>query len=272
MDTPKRHRIGGRRKIPHGHLGINDLPDELLANIFGYFRPIDDRLPLLAQVCKKWLSVLCNHGSLWRRIYVDPTGYNYWHFSLLCTIFRLYGQHIQKLLWRENSPVYESVFSLVPRLCSLRSLRLPILWTRAIVESLSSLRGLEQIQVNGGFSLTDGELELIGHYFPHLKEISLNACWKVTAGGVLELFQKLRNLQCIKLKINSGLPLSDVRADQAMAEGAEIVRAVSESQFSKYVTVLCLHFVPVEMDELWDIVNNLTRIKKLSISNCEVCI
>ena len=74
----------------------------------------------------------------------------------------------------------------------------------------------------------------------------------------------------MKLKINSGLPLSDVRSEHAMREGGRIATMVSESVWASVVSVLCLHFVPIEMDELWTVVSKMTNLKKLSISNCEV--
>lgn len=249
---------------------INDLPNELLARIFGYFHPIEDELPAIAMVCRKWQSVLQCTGSLWRSVHVDPTTFKHWHFSMLCTIFRVYGFHIQKLTWRENSPVYESVFSQIPRLCELRCLRLPVLWTRAVVESLAPLRQLEEVQINGGYALSDDDMELIAKHFPRLREISLNACWFVTSVGVSKLFASLQDLESVKLKINSGLQLNDVRSERSMLGGFRVIQWVAESRFAKLLTVLCLHFVPIEMDELWDIINNLPRLRKLSISNCEV--
>lgn len=137
---------------------INELPGELIARIFQYFHPVEDQLSLLAFVCRKWRDVLKHTATLWRSLHINPTRYSYWHFSLVCSIFRVYGHHIQKLIWREQSPVYESVFSLIPRLRNLRYLRLPILWTRAVVESLAPLTNMEQVQINGGFSLTDDDL------------------------------------------------------------------------------------------------------------------
>ena len=147
---------------PAQSCNINDLPEEVLGKIFRYLHPVEDQLSLMAFVCRKWKSVLERTGSLWRVLHINPTRYNYWHFSLLCSIFRVYGHHIQKLIWREQSPVYESVFSLISRLRNLRYLRLPILWTSPVVESLAPLSDLERIQVNGGFSLTDNDFQRIG--------------------------------------------------------------------------------------------------------------
>ncbi|KAK7104469.1 hypothetical protein V1264_019181 [Littorina saxatilis] len=248
---------------------INDLPDEILVRIFGYLHPIQHELPILAVVCCKWRRLLASSGRLWRDLYVDPRGYRYWHFSLLCCIFRQYGQHVQRLTWFEHSPVYESVFSLIPRLSNLRHLRLPILWTRAVVDSLQPLCRLEHVQINGGFSLSDEDLARVGNSFPELKVVSINACWKITANGMRDFLGSLPKLESLKLKINSGLPLSDVRSEHAMREGARIVQMVADSPWAALVSVLCLHFVPIEMDELWTVVKRMTNLKKLSVSNCE---
>ena len=251
-------------------LHVNDLPDEILVRIFTYLHPIEHELPVLALVCCKWRRLLATSGCLWRDLYVDPRGYRYWHFSLLCCIFRLYGQHVQRLTWYEHSPVYESVFSLIPRLSNLRYLRLPILWTRAVVDSLHPLGRLEHVQVNGGFSLTDDDLGTVGQSFPELKTVSINACWKITANGMRNFLGSLQNVESLKLKINSGLPLNDVRSERAMREGGRIVQMIADGPWAGLVSVLCLHFVPIEMDELWMVVKRMTCLKKLSVSNCEV--
>ncbi|XP_071080557.1 uncharacterized protein [Haliotis cracherodii] len=255
--------------VPYSPYNINHLPDEVLARIFGYLRPIEDRLPSLALVCHKWRHILLTSGFLWRSLHIDPSQYSYGHFSLVCCIFRLYGYHVQKLTWREHSLVYESVFSLIARLRNLKYLRLPILWTRAVVESLQTLTNLEHVQINGGYALSDTDLERIGMYFPRLREVSINACWSISSQGVERFIDSLRNLETIKLKINSGLPLNDVRSERAMREGGRIVTSLTEHGYSKLIGVLCLHFVPVEMDQLWDSVNRMSNLKKLSISNCE---
>lgn len=249
---------------------INDLPDELLARIFGYLHPVIDQRPLLACVCRKWREILHHNGSLWRNFHVDPTTFVFWHFSLICSIFRVYGHHIQKLTWRVGSPVYESVFSLIPKLTNLRSLRLPILWTRVVVESLSTLRGLEDVQINGGFSITDEELDMISVNFPNLKDVSLNACWRVSSDGVCRFLSKLKNLDSVKLKVNSGLPLSDPRSEEAMIRGCNIVQGISKTRIATSIKVLCLHFVPILADELSGVVRKMVNLRKLSISNCEV--
>ncbi|XP_074652747.1 uncharacterized protein LOC141907073 [Tubulanus polymorphus] len=249
--------------------GLCELPDELCARIFSYLHPVSDALPGLSFVCRKWRNILQNTGTLWRTIHIDPANYELWHFSVIVSIFRTYGHHIQKLTWKENAVVYESVFALIPKLVNLRCVQLPVLWTPAVLESLSSLRHLEQIHVNGGFVITDTELKLISKSYQKLKILSLNACWSVTATGVTNLVASLPELQQIKLKVNSGLRLNDVRSERAMEEGWTIVDSISDSNFNHLLTVLCLHFVPVELDELWEVVSKLPCLKKLSISNCE---
>uniref|UniRef100_A0A0B7A0V5 F-box domain-containing protein n=2 Tax=Arion vulgaris TaxID=1028688 RepID=A0A0B7A0V5_9EUPU len=248
---------------------INDLPDEILIRIFNFFRPIDDELPTLALVCRKWRRILQTTSQLWRELIIDPSKYEYYHFSMVCCIFRVYGFHVHRLNWYKNSPVYESMFALIPRLYNLRYLRLPILWTRAVVENLQHLNHLEYVQINGGFALTDDDLELISESFPNLKEVSLNACWRITSAGVNNFISSLKRLENFKLKINSGLPLNDARSEQSMSEGWHIIQSSSETVHAPCLSVLCLHFVSVEMDELWTVVRRLTNLKKLSISNCE---
>ncbi|XP_064623662.1 uncharacterized protein LOC135485499 [Lineus longissimus] len=248
---------------------FTNLPDELCARIFSYLHPIQHQLPLIALVCQKWRQILQSTGSLWRSIHIDPTDYDYWHFSLIDTLFRIYGRHVQTLTWKETAPVYESLFALIPQLRNLRCLRLPVLWTQKIIESLSSLTQLEQIHVNGGFTITDTELEQICEYFPNLRLISLNACWSVTAEGVHAMLQRLPHLHTVNLKINSGLRLNDMRSERAMQEGGRIALSLANSDFAHLLSVLCLHFVPIEMDELWEMVDKLPGLRRLSISNCE---
>ena len=77
-------------------------------------------------------------------------------------------------------------------------------------------------------------------------------------------------MESLKLKINSGLPLNDVRSERAMREGGRIVQMIADGPWAGLVSVLCLHFVPIEMDELWMVVKRMTCLKKLSVSNCEV--
>lgn len=257
------------RFLYFGH-NINDLPDEILIRIFSLFHPINDELPALAMVCRKWRRILQTTGQMWRELHIDPSSYEYYHFSMVCCIFRVYGYHVQTLTWHKGSPLYESVFALIPRLCSLRYLRLPILWTKVVVHSLQDLSCLEYVQINGGYAITDEDLAFISQCFPRLKEVSLNACWKVTAGGIRNFLSNLDHLENVKLKINSGLPLNDIRSEQAMSEGGSIAESVSESSNAGLLSVLCLHFVPVEMEELWAMVRRMSHLKKLSISNCEV--
>lgn len=249
---------------------IDDLPNEILARIFWYIHPIKDTLPILAFVCRKWREILSNNSSLWRVIHVDPKHYAYWHFSLICSLFQLYGHHIQRLTWTDHSPVYENVFVFIPHLRNLRYLRLPILWTRTVVRTLASLHELESIQINGGFAFTDDELALVAKHFPNLTDISLNACWRITANGIASLIENLKGLQTLKLKINSGLRLTDPRSVQAIRRGYAITKRIIDNDNFGLVQVLCLHFIPVEMEELWHLVKKLTLLTKLNISNCEV--
>lgn len=249
---------------------INNLPDELLARIFRYLHVVNDELPSLALVCTKWRTILQTHGILWRNIHVDPNYYERWHFSLLCSIFRYYGCYVQRLSWRESSPVFRSVFSWIPTLCNLRSLRLPILWTPEILRKLSALSCLEQVQINGGYELTDDELEQVVVYYPNLKEISLNACWRITSNGIKRLMSSLPHLETIKIKLNSGLRLSDGRSDDAIARSFGIARNIVNFENVHLIKVFCIHFIPIEVDELWEIVKRLPCLRKLSVSNCEV--
>lgn len=272
QSSAKQHtsQKNGKSRVPTTAFFINDLPSEILVRIFHFFRPIEDELPVLAMVCRKWRRILQTTSQLWRNLHIDPSAYEYYHFSMVCCVFRVYGFHVQCLTWYKNSPVYESVFALIPRLYNLRYLRLPILWTRAVVENLQYLSHLEYVQINGGFALCDSDLELISESFPNLKEVSLNACWRVTSAGLDNFLSSLEHLETFKLKINSGLPLNDLRSEQAMREGWNIAHSVSESPHGHCLSVLCLHFVPIEMDELWAVVKMLSSLKKLSISNCEV--
>lgn len=251
---------------------IEYLPDELLARIFGYLHPIFDQLPILSCVCRKWRDVLRHHSILWRTLHVDPARYHLYHYSLVSSIFRYYGKHIQKLTWQENSPVYESIFRLIPRLHGLKCLRLPVLWTKPVVGSLSALCNLKEVQINGGFALSDDDLEQISRSFPRLREVTLNACWQITSAGVIKFLLRLTELRTIKLKINSGLPLQDARSDASMTQGIRIAKDLSDSIFCQLVRVLCLHFVPIQVEELWHVVKGLSNLRRLSISNCDVCI
>ena len=246
------------------------LPHELCARIFGYLHPVADRLPLLALVCKKWRRLLQTTSSLWRSLYIDPSRYDYDHFHAMAVLVRLYGQHVQSLVWNENAPVYESMFALIPSLLNLKCLRLPVLWTSVVLHRLSPLVNLEQIDINGGFEISDRELVLIAAYFPRLRQISLNACWAVTSYGIDAMLQRLTRLTKFKLKINSALRLNDPRSERAISEGERVVHYMSRSVYSAVLSVLCLHFVNIEQEALTDVVGKLPNLKKLSISNCEV--
>ncbi|KAK3094089.1 hypothetical protein FSP39_024046 [Pinctada imbricata] len=250
---------------------IDGLPDELLARIFKYLHPIYDRLPLAGLVCRKWRQVLHDNGSLWRKIYVDPLPYQHGHFGVLVTVLRVYGYHIQQLSWRQSSPVYQNIFALIPNLKNLRCLRLPILWTRAVINSVSSLTQLERVQINGGYALSDEDLLMVAQSFPLLKEVSLNACWRVTARGLDVFISLLKQIEIVKLKINSGLRLNDPHSANAIVRGCEMVQMIASKCLSgpQFVKTLCLHYIPLEMEQLWSAIKYLPNLKKLSISNCE---
>ncbi|XP_013387553.1 uncharacterized protein LOC106156709 [Lingula anatina] len=245
------------------------LPDELWARIFIYLKPVEDQLPRLGTVCSKWRRVLQNTPFLWRTVHIDPVGFEPWQYGMVSTILTVYGKHIQKLTWRDSAPVYEAIFVLITKLPALKTLRLPILWTERVVNSLSRLSTLEAIQINGGYVLKDSDLELLVKSYRQLKSVSLNACWGLTARGVLNFLQNLSSLEVVKLKVNSNLQLNHHRSESAMMAGLRTVQGVSDSRLAGLVTVLCIHFVPIEMEELWGVINNLTNLKKLSVSNCE---
>ena len=250
---------------------FNRLPDELTARIFSSLHPVHDSLPLMGCVCSKWRKILRETSRLWRKIHIHSEGYKGHHYQVLATIFRVYGSQIHQLTWQSGSRVYESVFSLIPRLTSLTVLRLPILWNHWVVETLSPLSKLEELQINGGFELTDRDLLAAAGNFQSLQRVTLNSCWSVTDRGVENFLHSLPKLVECKLKVNVGLPLADVRSDHAMLQGSMIARTVAESpRVAESITVLSLNFVPIEMEELWGVVNSLTRLRKLCISNCEV--
>ncbi len=246
------------------------IPDELTARIFSCLHPVHDRLPLLGCVCSKWRKILKETSRLWRKIHIHSDGYKTYDYQVLATIFRVYGSQIQQLTWQSGSRVYESVFNLIPRLTSLTILRLPILWNHWVVETLAPLSKLEEVQINGGFELTDRDLLTAAVNFQSLRRVTLNSCWSVTDRGVESFLSSLPRLVDCKLKINVGLPLADVRSDHAMLQGSMIARTVAESTRAESITMLSLNFVPIEMEELWGVVNSLTRLRKLCISNCEV--
>ena len=246
------------------------LPDELTARIFTYLHPVYDALPRLGRVCSKWRKILKDTSRLWRKIHIHSEAYKGHDYQVLATIFRVYGSQIQQLTWQSGSRVYESVFSLIPRLTSLTVLRLPILWNHWVVETLAPLSKLEEVLINGGFELTDRDLVTAAVNFQNLRRVTLNSCWSVTDRGVESFLASLPRLEDCKLKINVGLPLADVRSDHAMLQGSMIARTVAESTRAESITMLSLNFVPIEMEELWGVVNSLTRLRKLCISNCEV--
>jgi len=253
----------------YGTPGFSSLPEELCVRVFRYLDPIRDKLPHLALVCRKWRAVLRRATVLWRRLYVDPSDYQYSHFELLMGMFRVYGTHIQSLSWKDSAPVYEPVFALISRLHNLKYLRLPVLWTQKVVDSLSTLRMLEKVDVHGGFALTDENLLQVARQFPRLRMVSLHACWSVTAAGVCRFLEQLPHIQTLKMKVNSSLRLSDYRSESAMREGLSVSLSVSEGPWADCVSVLCLHFVPIETDEVSGLVSRLRCLKKLSLSNCE---
>jgi len=251
-------------------LKITDLPSEALVAIFRNLKPVDDVLPRLALVCRKWHDLLYYNGILWKYIFIDPTRYKQFHFRLVVCILRLYGHHVQKLVWRENTTVYESIFSCVSRLKNLKMLRVPVLWTKRVIDDMCRLTGLEKVQINGGFSLTDNQLLEISACLTNLKTITLNACWQLTVHGILAIVTKLKNLANMHLKVNSNLPLTDGRSESAIRNGLHIIKGLAFEPLCNLVSVLCIHFVSLETEELWDVVKSLQNLRKLSISNCEV--
>ena len=166
--------------------------------------------------------------------------------------------------------MFEAVFALVSRLSCLRVLRLPVLWTRAVVESLAPLRHLQHVDIHGGFVVTDVELALIARQFCCLKSVTLHACWAVTEIGLRQFLHSLPLLETLKLKVNSNLPLNDERSERARNCGAAILVQMAVDVKAYLLTVLCLHFVPIETEQLSQAVKCFTRLKKLSVSNCEV--
>jgi hypothetical protein len=64
-------------------------------------------------------------------------------------------------------------------------------------------------------------------------------------------------LDTLKLKLNSGLTLTDRRSDDAIARGFGIARDIVDCYNVHLVKVLCIHFIPIEVDELWEIVKKL---------------
>ncbi|XP_033637487.1 uncharacterized protein LOC117298368 [Asterias rubens] len=248
---------------------FEQLPVELTTRIFGFLHPIEDALPLLALVNRRWRKILLDTPKLWRSIHVRSEDYSSLQYTVVSIIFRVYGAHVRELTWRTGSRVYESIFCLIPKLVSLTTLRLPILWNKWVVDQLAPLSKLEDLQINGGFGLTDADLAQIADNFPELKRVVLNSCWAVTSKGVGSFLDTLPKLADCKLKINEGLPLCDMRSDFAMLQGSMMARSVGDAARASTLTVLSLNFVPVEMEDVWGVVNSLPRLRKLSISNCE---
>ncbi|XP_045182423.2 F-box/LRR-repeat protein 7-like [Mercenaria mercenaria] len=248
---------------------IQVLPNEILATIFRFLQPIDDILPGLALVCRKWHDVLYYYGSLWKTIIIDPTFYKALHFKLVLCLFRLYGHHVQTLIWRESTSVYESIFSRIPLLKNLKVLRIPVLWTKRVIDTCCVFVHLVKVQINGGYSLTDEQLIEIARCLPGLKTITLNACWNITIEGINAIIPLLSSLNDVRIKINSNLRLEHGRSETAIREGFRIFKGLKFEPLCNLVSVLCVHFVSMEMEDLWDIVNRMTILRKLSISNCE---
>lgn len=253
-----------------GPCSINNLPRELMVRIFHYFEPIEDTLPLLACVCKKWHKLLLETPSLWRRLHVFPSGYESTHYAMLCAIFITYGHHIQELVWESGTRICESIFYLIPSLSSLSVLKIPITWNRTVLETLSPLVHLEDVRINGGFELTDEDLALIGVQFPLLRRVALNSCWAVSQHGITSLMESLEFLEDFSIKINMDLPVENALSDHAMLQGGALVRNFGDLPRPEVVTKLLLNLVPVAMEELWSAVMNLPQLKRLTISNCEV--
>ncbi len=92
---------------------IHDLPTEVITRIFQFLSPVEDNLPRLGLVCKKWREILKTGSSLWRKLHVDPMCYNWLEFGTLHNILSQYGKHIRTLTWRSNAPVYAPFFRLV---------------------------------------------------------------------------------------------------------------------------------------------------------------
>ncbi|XP_041468560.1 uncharacterized protein LOC121418648 [Lytechinus variegatus] len=245
------------------------LPEELLVRIFSFLHPVNDGLPLYAGVCRKWRKVLLEASTVWRELNIEPEDYRPKHYATLCTIFTVYGSHVQKLTWMPGTRVYESVFLLIPNLTSLTVLRLPIIWNRGVVDTFSPLTRLEELQINGAFELHDEDLISAACNFPALRDVTLNACWLITYKGIEVFLEALPNLTRCKLKINAGLPISDIRSEQAMLRGNQLTRHLEEGVRGAAITSLSLSFLALEMDELWAVVNALPRLKKLVVANCE---
>ncbi|XP_078590889.1 uncharacterized protein LOC144870501 [Branchiostoma floridae x Branchiostoma japonicum] len=247
--------------------GFSGLPEELWGRVFSYLDPVEDRVVMLALVCKKWSRVLRNTPDLWRTLNVCRHLEDQ-QYENVAVVLNTYGQHVHVLTWKSGVPVSPAVLALVPTLTNLRVLGLPVVWDREHIHSLMPLSGLEEVQINGAFELTDDDLDLVARSFPELREVTFTACWNLSPEGVLSFLEQ-SDLHNLRLKLNVGLPLHDVRSDHAMLQGANLVLDLADSRFAHLLTVLHLNFVPLELDELWSSLNHFTRIRKLGITNCE---
>ena len=180
---------------------INDLPNEIITRIFTFLSPVEDDLPTLGLVCKKWRDILTTDSSIWKTLHVDPMSYNWMEFATLRAILRQYGQHVRTLTWRNNAPVYAPIFSMCCQLHNLQCLKLPIKWTRDVINKMAPLTQLQQVDIHGGFSLVDSDLKQVALQFPKLCKVSLNACWAVTTQGVQSFLEQLPCLNNLKLKV-----------------------------------------------------------------------
>ncbi|XP_070577501.1 uncharacterized protein [Ptychodera flava] len=252
-------------------LSFDELPCELWGRVFSYLDPIEDQLPRLSLVCRKWRAMLRHFGHLWRNIVITPANCPVTRcYGLINSIFWRYGEHVETLTWVNGSRVYESSLHCISKLVNLKSLRLPILWNRSVLDCLAPVKLLETVHINGGFDLKDSDLIQIAENFGELKRITLNGCWSLTSAGIKEFLRKLKRPSAeLKLKINAGLPIQDYRSDRAMLHGGLVVKTIAESESAASVTVLTLNFVSIELEELWSVVNTLPRLRKLAISNCE---
>ncbi|XP_033102776.1 F-box/LRR-repeat protein 15-like [Anneissia japonica] len=246
-----------------------NLPDELCARIFQYLHPIKDRLPRLALVCSKWQKILAFTPSLWRRLHIRSGMNLMWYNAIIVRIFLTYGHFVEELSWTTGLKVYEDAFESLPLLTNLKHLKLPIVWNKSVVETVSGLENLEVIYINGGFELTDDDILLLARSCPKLKKVAVNSCWRISAKSVQEFLELCKNLENFKLKVNVGLPLQDYRSDTAMLQGEMLIRSLATSARAETISSLNVNFVSVEMNELWSVVTNLTRLRKLVVSNCE---
>ena len=180
---------------------INDLPPEVMTRIFKFLSPVEDDLPTLGMVCKKWREILRTAGAIWRTLHVDPMSYTWVEFGTLSAILRQYGHHVRTLTWRNNAPVYAPIFSMCCQLRNLQCLKLPIKWTRDVIRKMAPLSQLQQVDIHGGFSLSDDDLLQVAHQFPKLCQVSLSACWAVTTQGLQSFLEQLPCLNTLKLKV-----------------------------------------------------------------------